>query len=491
MQVPSKADFLAQTSGGRRMPVYRDVLADMETPLSAYWKLAHDEPFSFLLESVTGGEQLARYSILGVRPRCVLRCKGRTARRLAVKEDSRFELPEGRDPLHLLEQELVGRDTVMPPGMPKFAGGAVGFLSYDFVRYLEKLPDTQNDDLKLDDMAMMIADTVVVFDHARNLIRILVLCEGSGEAYERACAEIERVVASLRRPLPTLPASRLAAQAPLQNMDQDTFEEGVCAAKDYIRQGDAIQIVLSQRFSTRMDAHPVSVYRALRSLNPSPYMFLLRFGDLDLVGASPELHVGLQGGLAHVRPIAGTRWRGSTPAEDEALAAELLADEKERAEHIMLVDLGRNDLGRVSEIGSVQVNELMVVERYSHVMHIVSDVTGRLAKNKSPYDLLRASFPAGTVSGAPKVRAMQIIDELEPTRRGCYAGAIGYISSTGDLDTCIAIRTILIKDGVAHVQVGAGIVHDSDPAREYEETLNKARACLKAIEMAQTGSLSS
>jgi anthranilate synthase component 1 len=471
MLIPSQDEFLRATGAVRRMPVYSDTLADVETPLSAYWKLSHDEECSFLLESVTGGEQLARYSLLGVRPRKVLRVGGAGA----------------ENPLDLLREELLGSPTVHVPGLPEFIGGAVGLMSYDLVRHFEKLPEPPPDDLNIDDLAMMFCDTVVVFDHARNLIRVIVLAEPTEKGYRDAQKEIERVMLRLAEPLPPLPSGEFPVHPVTSNMDQVRFESMVERTREYIAAGDGIQMVLSQRFSTPVDAHPVTVYRALRSINPSPYMFLLRFGDFDLVGASPELLVSLRGDVARVRPIAGTRWRGNSPAEDDALAAELLADEKERAEHIMLVDLGRNDLGRVCSYGTVNVNELMVIERYSHVMHIVSDVTGQLATEKDAFELLKACFPAGTVSGAPKVRAMQIIDELEPTRRGPYAGSVGFFSATGDMDTCIAIRTILIKDGVAYVQAGAGIVYDSVPSKEFEETRNKARAALRAIEFAQRG----
>ena len=469
------------------MPICRDLLGDMETPLSAYWKLAHDEPASFLLESVTGGEQLARYSILGVRPRLLLRSKGKKARKITRTGDQQIQIEDGQDPMHLLQAEMSREQTVETAGLPKFWGGAVGMVSYDIVRFLEKLPDAQKDDLDIDDMAMMIADKVVVFDHAKNLVKIIVTASGGAEGYEEACAEIERMTARLKGPLPDLPGSKSGLHDVASNQSPEVFKHAVIRAINYIAQGDAIQIVLSQRLETKVECHPLSIYRALRSLNPSPYMFLLRFGDFDLVGASPEILVSLDGETARVRPIAGTRWRGSTPEEDEKLAVELLADEKERAEHIMLVDLGRNDLGRVCEYGSVNVEELMVIERYSHVMHIVSDVTGKLRSGSNAFDLLRATFPAGTVSGAPKVRAMEIIDELEPTRRGSYAGSIGYIGANGDMDMCITIRTILIKDGIAYTQVGAGIVYDSVPERELEECNNKARAALRALEIASEG----
>ncbi|HVT14493.1 MAG TPA: anthranilate synthase component I [Fimbriimonadaceae bacterium] len=484
MIVPSREEFEQKTQGVRRMAIYQDLLADVETPLSAYWKLAANETFSFLLESVTGGEQLARYSVLGVRPKEVLRTKDRRVRRISdgVSEET---LPEGRDPLDLLKEAMSGCEPLPVPDMPTFVGGAVGLLSYDIVRFFERIGDGTKDDLRLDDMAMMLCDTVVVFDHARNLLRVIVMA--GPDQYDEAVEEIGRVLDLLKQPLPPLPSDSHEIHPTTANMDQPEFEGIVTRIREYIAAGDGIQMVPSQRFSTPVEAHPLTIYRALRSLNPSPYMFLLRFGDFDLVGASPELLVSLHGRRARVRPIAGTRWRGKDAEEDNALAEELLADEKERAEHIMLVDLGRNDLGRVCDFGSVKVNELMVIERYSHVMHIVSDVTGYLKADKDAYDLIRASFPAGTVSGAPKVRAMQIIDELEPTRRGSYAGAVGFLSHTGDLDMCIAIRTILVKEGVAHIQAGAGIVFDSDPAKEYVECLNKAKASLRAIELAQRG----
>jgi anthranilate synthase component 1 len=484
--VPPKETYLAQTGGTKAMAVYRDLLADVETPLSAYWKLAHDETCSFLLESVTGGEQLARYSLLGVRPKAVLRTKRSHVNVLREGASETRELNVGEDPLDV----LAGAMPTMPlrcPGLPVFVGGAVGMLSYDLVRFFEKLPDETKDDRNVDDMAMMLTNAVVVFDHAKNVIRVIVLADGTSESYDAAQEEIDRIFAIMAQPMPPLPGGEFESHEVSCNQTQEQFESNVRRIKEYIAAGDGIQMVPSLRLETKVEAHPLTIYRALRSINPSPYMFLLRFGDFDLVGASPELLSSLHGREARVRPIAGTRKRGATPELDNELADDLLADEKERAEHIMLVDLGRNDLGRVSEYGSVKVNELMVIERYSHVMHIVSDVTGNLPPDKNAFDLLRATFPAGTVSGAPKVRAMQIIDELEPTRRGPYAGAVGFFSATGDMDTCITIRTILIKDAVATVQAGAGIVYDSLPEKEYEECLNKARASLAAIDAAQRG----
>lgn len=486
MLVPSREEFHRLAQPGHLVPVFRDLLADFETPLSAYWKVSHDEPFSFLFESVTGGEQLARYSILGVRPRLVLRTKDRKVRRINPKGESRGELPVGQDPLHLLESEM--KPVVRVAGLPKFFGGAAGMLGYDLVRFFEKLPLDTVDDLQTDDLAMMMMDSVVVFDHAKNLIRVVVLADAdSADSYEAAQAEIERIVSRLKSPRPELPKQRLESHPVTSNFTQEEFEDAVRKTKEYIAAGDGVQMVISQRLSTKVEAHPLTIYRALRSLNPSPYMFLMRFAEFDVIGASPEILVSLEAGNARVRPIAGTRWRGDTEAEDDRLAAELLADEKERAEHVMLVDLGRNDLGRIAEIGSVSVDELMVIERYSHVMHIVSDVSAKLKKELSMFDVVRATFPAGTVSGAPKVRAMQIVEELEPTRRGLYAGAVGYFGYDGNMDLSIAIRTIFLKDGTAYVQAGAGLVYDSVPTTEYEETKNKARACVRAIEMAQTG----
>ncbi len=487
MLSPTREEFLRRTGGTTPLAVVREILADVETPLSAYWKLAHDAEHSFLLESVTGGEQVSRYSILGVRPKAILRTKDGAVRRLAGGVESVSELKEGEDPLHLLQRELGEAIPMDIPGLPAFAGGAVGMLAYDIVRYFERLPDGTKDDLRVPDLAMMMVDTVVVFDHAKNLIKIVSMTDGSAEGYDRAQDEVDGIVGRLAAPLPSLPSDRHEAHEVSCNVDQAYFEGMVSRMKEYITQGDGVQMVPSQRFETPVEAHPVTVYRALRSINPSPYMFVLRFGDFDMVGASPELLVSLHGQKARVRPIAGTRWRGKDEAEDRALADELIHDEKERAEHIMLVDLGRNDLGRVCKIGSVRVNELMTIEKYSHVMHIVSDVTGELRDDLDAYSLFRAVHPAGTVSGAPKVRAMQIIDELEPTRRGSYAGAVGFFSHTGDLDTCIALRTILLKDGKAYVQAGGGVVYDSDPTKEYEESRNKAKAALRAIELAQRG----
>lgn len=469
------------------MPVSCDVLADMETPLSAYWKLAHDETHSFLLESVTGGEQLARYSIIGVRPRTVIRSKGRTVLISNKGNLSKLELAEGEDPLAVLRKEIKPIAHELLHDLPKFCGGAVGMIGYDYVRTIEDLPDNTTDDLQVDDVAMMLVDSMVVFDHAKNIVKIVAIADGTDSGYEDAKAEVERIKSRLQGSIPPLPTFKAGSNPVTSSVTKDEFEIKVENIIGHIARGDCFQIVPSIRFETEVGAHSISIYRALRSLNPSPYMYYLRFSDFEIVGASPELLVGLSGDDAHVRPIAGTRPRGETNIEDAMLEKDLLADEKERAEHIMLIDLGRNDLGRVCDYGTVKVNDLMIIEKYSHVMHIVSSVTGKLREGLDGVDLVRACFPAGTVSGAPKVRAMQIIDGLEPNRRGLYAGAVGYFSASGDVDLAIAIRSILLKGGKAYVQAGAGIVYDSVPSKEYCECLNKARAALTAIEMAQTG----
>lgn len=473
MRVMDREEFLGTVMVGKVWPLVREMFADLETPLSAYWKLAHDEANSFLLESVSGGEQVARYSMIGVRPRKVVR-----------------ENVGSGDPLACLRQLLPEIDesaSGVLEDLPGFLGGAVGMVGFDYVRTIERIGAENPDELGLPDVALMICDSVVVFDHARAKILLISLAEGTGEGYDRALAELDRLENRLNGVLPELPSGEFPVQQVQANVSQDQFLAGVDRVKEYVAAGDCIQVVLSQRFSQSVDAHPVTVYRALRGLNPSPFMYLLRFEGFDIAGASPELLVSLHGREARVRPIAGTRPRGNTVAEDAALAAELLADEKERAEHVMLVDLGRNDLGRVCLPGTVEVDRLMVVEMYSHVMHIVSDVVGVLRDEFDAIDLLRATFPAGTLSGAPKVRAMQIIEELESTKRGLYGGAVGTFSATGDLSLAIAIRTVLLVDGMAHVQAGAGLVYDSVPMSEYMECENKAKAALQAVALAQRG----
>lgn len=488
MSTMSLEEFLKLAEQGRPIPVVMDMLADFETPLGAYWKLSHNAIHSFLLESVTGGEQVARYSFIGCRPRSVIHSKDRAVTVKTPKHATTHLLGDGEDALHFVQSAMPAAPLHID-GLPKFIGGAVGCISYDFVRFLEYLPQAPEDVLNIDDVSLMMFDDIVAFDHARNLIRVVALAEPRESGYADAIARLERIRAALSGPMPALPDVPGGEPKISVNQTKEQFCASVKKIQNYIAAGDGIQMVPSIRFSAENRAHPITIYRCLRTINPSPYMFILRFEDFAVVGASPELLVGLEGDSARVRPIAGTRWRGNSEAEDQRLESELLSDEKERAEHIMLVDLGRNDIGRVCECGTVEVGDLMTIERYSHVMHIVSDVRGKLRSSFSPFDLVRATFPAGTVSGAPKVRAMQIIDEVEPSRRGIYAGAVGYFAASGDLDLAIALRTIVIKDGFAHVQAGAGIVFDSVPENEFEECCNKAQASLQAILRAHDGSL--
>ena len=491
MYYPSKEEFVRRSQSGNLVPVYREILADMETPVSAYRKIAQDR-YSFLLESVEGGERLARYSFLGSDPFLIFESKGRDVQITERGHTEKLRLQDGQDPLHILKDLLSRYKWVNDPELPRFCGGAVGYIGYDAVRFFEDLPDKTVDDLNAPDCFFVFTDTIVVFDHVKHLMKVVCNAEvGSdpGAAYDLAVEKIDKIIERLRHPLPPRERAHGPAEisAPSSNMTPKEYEASVEAAKEYIKAGDIIQVVLSHRLSVPLKADPFDVYRALRSVNPSPYMYFLNYGDIKLIGSSPEILVTENQGMVTIRPIAGTRPRGKTEEEDQALEKELLADEKERAEHIMLVDLGRNDIGRVSKYGTVTVDELMVIERYSHVMHIVSNVRGRLAEDKDQFDVLRTAFPAGTVSGAPKIRAMQIIEDLEPTKRGTYAGAIGYFSFSGNMDTAITIRTILVKDGVAYMQAGAGIVADSVPAKEYQECMNKAGALLKAIELAQLG----
>jgi len=490
MFYPSREEFIRKAAEGNLVPIYREILADRLTPVSAFEKIA-DGPGAFLLESVEGGENLARFSFLGSTPFLTFRSRGRTA---TIEENGKIrtlQIPENGDALTLLKDLLEQYKFVQMPGLPRFCGGAVGFLSYDMVRYFEKLPVDTKDDMQLDDCCFLFTDTLLIFDHVKH--RMKVLCNARidgdpGEVYDRALETIEGLVARLRTPvLPTSSPPSPIKTSVEANLSQSDYESAVERCKEYIAAGDAFQVVPSLRFSVKIDACPFELYRALRSVNPSPYMYYVDLGDRQVVGSSPEILATVEDGTVTVRPIAGTRPRGETPTEDARLAAELLADEKERAEHIMLVDLGRNDIGRVCEYGSVKVDELMVIERYSHVMHIVSNVSGTLAKDKDMYDVTRACFPAGTLTGAPKVRAMQIIEELEPTRRGLYGGAVGYYSFNGDMDFAIAIRTMLVDGDTAYVQAGAGVVADSVPELEYRECCNKARALMAAIEMAESG----
>ena len=489
--------FRALAQQHNLIPVYREILGDLHTPVSAFHKL-DDGRFAYLLESVEGGESVGRYSFLGGAPSLVLQARGReiTLDRQGQVETRR--LAEGEDPLHVLKALMGEYRVARVPGLPKFYGGAVGYFSYDTVRFFEDLPDAPPDDLGLPECYFVFTDVCLIFDHVRH--RIFVVCNAhvNGDpdaAYARALEKIDDLIRQLQRqedqPLGLIPGDAGVEMAMESNFTHDGFLAAVDRAKEYIAAGDIIQVVLSQRLQRELSpclrAQPFNLYRALRYLNPSPYMYYLSYGDLKIIGSSPERLVSEESGAVITRPIAGTRRRGRDAEEDAALAADLLADAKERAEHIMLVDLGRNDLGRVCEFGSVEVDQLMAVEHYSHVMHIVSNVVGKLQSGHDHFDVLRACFPAGTVSGAPKIRAMEIIDELEPTRRGPYAGAIGYFSFEGNMDTAITIRTIVVKDGIAYVQAGAGIVADSVPESEYQETLNKARALLKALELAERG----
>lgn len=490
---PDKEEFLKRAGYGNMTPVYKEILADMETPVSAFKKIAGGD-YSFLLESVEGGERMARYSFLGSGANMVLKSKGR---HVEITENGRreeMELPADQDVLTILKSRLGGAIKYVPdPNLPRFCGGAVGFFGYDMVRFFEDLPDSTTDDLNLPDCTLLFTDTLLIFDHLRHKIRVVcnTRIDGNPEAaYEQAITKIDAFIEKLKVPLtltPTISHGEREKLEIISNFTREEFEDAVRKCKDYIAAGDVIQVVLSQRFSTKITANPFDIYRALRSVNPSPYMYYLAYDDIKLIGSSPEILVTEEQGNVTVRPIAGTRPRGASSDEDQVLERELINDEKERAEHIMLVDLGRNDIGRVCRYGSVNVDELMVIERYSHVMHLVSNVRGRLNMDKDEYDLLRACFPAGTVSGAPKIRAMEIIDELEPTRRGTYAGAIGYFSYSGNMDTCITIRTILIKCDTAYIQAGAGLVADSDPAKEYQETQNKAMALIKALSAAEEG----
>ena len=492
---PSFDEFSRKAEDGNLIPVYREILADMDTPVSAFRKIDRGE-YAFLLESVEGGEKWGRYSFLSSNPGIIFKAKGSTVE--VITEAGIQSHAIEKDVLEPLKAILARFRPVRTDGLPRFYGGMVGFLAYDVVRQFERLPAMTKDDLDLPDALFFLPDTLLIFDNVSHRIKVVsnVLVHESNprrlrEAYDDAARKIDAVVEALRRPLDVgHTEGRGAGELQLSSsMSHAEFIQAVQRTQEYVRAGDVVQTVISQRLSTKTTADPFDIYRALRIINPSPYMYFLRLGDFQVVGSSPEVLVRLEEGRIDLRPIAGTRPRGQSDAEDLALEQELLSDPKERAEHIMLVDLGRNDVGRVAEVGSVTVSELMTVERYSHVMHIVSNIKGTLAEGYDAFDLLRACFPAGTVTGAPKIRAMEIIEELERVRRGPYAGAVGYFGFSGNMDTCITIRTVVITDGTAHVQVGAGIVADSDPEREYEETMNKAKGMLKAIEMAESGDL--
>ncbi len=493
---PTFDEFCRLTEQGNTVPIYRQLLADALTPVSAYQRLANPPGYApaanaFLLESVVGGERIARYSFVGVDPEVTF-----TARRdlMTIVREGRTLEKQSHDPLGELRELMAPYQAVHLPNLPRFTGGIVGYAAYDMVRYYERLGEGPTDDRGLPDLSFGLYRTMVIFDHVSKTIKVVCnahVVGDPGEAYRGAAESIERTIDRLRSgngrgvgeitlgPLPQTPFE--------SNFSRSQFEQVVERCKEYIRAGDVFQVVPSQRLAVTTEASPFDIYRALRVVNPSPFMFLLNTPEVTLVGSSPEILCRVEDGVVTNRPLAGTRPRGKTEAQDNALAEELLADEKERAEHIMLVDLARNDVGRVAEPKSVELGDVMTIERYSHVMHIVSNVTGKLAAGMNAFDALRAALPVGTVSGAPKVRAMEIIDEMEPTRRGPYAGAVGYVDFGGNMDTCIALRTMVICGGKVYIQAGGGVVADSVPANEYEETINKAKALLRAIEVAQAG----
>jgi anthranilate synthase component 1 len=493
MHRPTRADFLELASSHGLVPVYRQLIGDTLTPVTAFGKI-QDGDWSFLFESVVGGERLGRYSFLGSGP--FLRFQA-WDRRVEIEETAsgKVERLTHPDPLRLLEERLAKRRAPHLPGLPRFCGGAVGYAGYDTVRYVERLEKPPRDDRGLPDLSFALYDRMVIFDHINKTVAVVAHAHvdprDPAQSYQEACARVDRLVERLQQKDPDVRLTDIAPGGTVERAFQSNFGPGVYEravekAKEYIKAGDIFQVVLSQRLTTQTRAVPFDIYRTLRVVNPSPFMFYLKVGpDLTLVGSSPEIMVRVEGDKVTIRPLAGTRRRGKTDEEDERLAAELLADPKERAEHIMLVDLGRNDVGRVARYATVQISDVMTVERYSHVMHICSNVTGRLEEGKTAFDALRSCLPAGTLSGAPKVRAMEIIDELEPHRRGPYGGAVGYVDFSGNMDTCIALRTLVLKGDTAYLQAGAGIVADSEPDKEREETLNKAMGLLRALEIAE------
>lgn len=489
--VPTRSEFKERAANGNLVPIYREIVADMDTPVSAFKKLDETSECAYLLESVEGGEKFARYSFIGINPLTTFKSKRHNVE--ITHANGKKESFSDPSPLDRLREIMREYKPVEDPTLPPFSGGAVGYISYDEVRNFESVGGGTNDDLNLPDTCFVITESLVIFDHLRHRMKLVVNChiaEGDDldRHYDEALQKINTLHQKLLRSVPMSDKTVSVGRCEIQsNFTPDEFMAAVEKCRDYITAGDVFQVVISQRFNVSVSCESFEIYRALRSVNPSPYMFYLKFPGFRLVGASPEILVKLTGDVVQVRPIAGTRKRGETNEEDIALEKELLADPKEVAEHIMLVDLGRNDCGRVCEYGSVEVDDLMTVERYSHVMHIVSNVSGKLQPGKDAFDVFRAAFPAGTVSGAPKIRAMEIIDEVEKLNRGTYAGSVGYFSFNGNLDSCITIRTVLIKGDQAYVQAGAGIVADSDPLSEYRETINKAGAMIRAIEIAEYG----
>jgi anthranilate synthase component 1 len=487
---PTFEEFTELSRQGNIIPVSKAVTADLLTPVLAYLKVEAGMPHAFLLESVEGGEKIARYSFIGCNPYLIIKAKGEVVEIIRGGESKKRK---GRL-IDVMRKVTERHKPVKVAGLPPFTGGAVGYFGYDTVRWVENIPQKSEDDLQLDDAVMMFFSNVLAFDHVRQQILIIsntLLDDGAANLeakYQKAVAEIGSLEAMLSRPARTPEFGVSTADTKIRsNFSKADYLKAVEKGKEYIKAGDIFQVVLSQRFTASITSESFNLYRALRMVNPSPYMFYLKLGDHEVIGSSPEMLVKIVDGTAFYRPIAGTRPRGASDDEDALLAEELKADEKERAEHIMLVDLGRNDLGRVCQYGTVEVVDLMLVEKYSHVMHLVSSLRGQLRQEVDRFDALMACFPAGTVTGAPKVRAMEIIDQLEPNRRGVYAGAILYLDFSGNLDCCIAIRTLVVKDGKAHIQAGGGIVADSVPEREFQETINKSRALVKAVELAETG----
>jgi anthranilate synthase component I len=488
MYTPDFDEFCTLATQGNLVPVYREILADLETPVSAFLKIDQGGD-AFLLESVEGAEKWGRYSFLGVAPELVLRSKGDA---VTVAPPGEKGTERRADPFGAVKELLSRYQQVPVKGLPRFSGGLVGYLGYDLVRQFERLPEHTTDDLGALDQYLMLVDTLLVFDNTAQKIKVVTHAALGGDAdpwvaYQAACAKIDALIDRLNRPIdaPSRLVPPAGSHAVRSNISQERYEAMVRRAQQYIVAGDVIQVVLAQRFECPLRADPFSIYRCLRTVNPAPYMFYLRLGDTTLIGSSPEVMVRLEGQEVTVRPIAGTRPRGTDERSDASLEHELVTDPKEIAEHIMLVDLGRNDVGRVATTGSVAVTERLMVERYSHVMHLVSNVRGELQAGADCFDAFRATFPAGTLTGAPKIRAMEIIEELEPVRRGVYGGAIGYFSFSGNMDTCIGIRTILVQGDRVYVGAGAGIVADSDPEREHTECVNKARAMIQAVRLAE------
>jgi anthranilate synthase component 1 len=487
---PTYKEFCRLATRGNLIPVYQELLMDLETPLSFFKRLERDR-YAFLLESVEGSERWARYSFLGSRPRLVFKSRGK---QVEIIENGKRTTLHSEMALETLRELISDYQPVTVAGVPPFFGGALGYVAYDAVEQFHEIPNSKKAPFDAPDIFFLFVQTLVAFDNLKHTIKVIdnvYLKKGTSlrTAYDQARFRIGEIISSLQkkpRGIEPRELSRAKTRRKFRsNLNRDGFQKAVIKAKEYIKAGDIIQTVLCQRLETQTTADAFEIYRALRFINPSPYMFYLELEDLRIIGSSPETMVRLTGDIIELRPIAGTRRRGGTPEEEQRLEADLLADPKERAEHIMLVDLGRNDVGRIAEIGTVEVNELMGIERYSHVIHIVSNVRGKLAPDKTSFDLFVSAFPAGTVSGAPKIRAMQIISELEPQKRGLYAGAIGYFGYNGNLDTCIVIRTIVMNGKKVFINAGAGIVADSDPETEYQETLNKARAMFRAVELAE------